>query len=102
MTDRQVRFTARFFEELDELLPWERGIDGTPSSTDFLLHDLPRVRDRLAADYERNTLETENPHVRVYVGNGLLVERFAVFCVLAPDDAIDVVSVLIELWGGGS
>jgi hypothetical protein len=50
VTERQVRFTEQFFERLDSLLPTERGADGTPSVTDFLLLDLPAVRDRLASD----------------------------------------------------
>jgi hypothetical protein len=83
--DRQVRFTEQFFERLDLLLPGERGADGTPSVTDFLLLDLPRVRDRLAGDYEGNTLPTDDPNVRVYVGAGVLVSRFAIFVALEAD-----------------
>lgn len=63
MPERQVRFTEQFFDQLDRLLPGERGADGTPSVTDMLLLDLPRVRDRLAADYEGNTLPTDEPDV---------------------------------------
>jgi hypothetical protein len=37
--ERQVRFTEQFFDRLDTLLPSERGTDGTPSVTDFLLLD---------------------------------------------------------------
>jgi hypothetical protein len=46
--DRTVRFTEQFFDRLDELLPEQRASDGTPSITDFLLLDLPAIRDRLA------------------------------------------------------
>jgi hypothetical protein len=41
----------QFFNRLDWLLPGERGTDGTPSITDFLLLDLPATRDAFAADY---------------------------------------------------
>jgi hypothetical protein len=85
VTERQVRFTEQFFDQLDRLLPGERGADGTPSVTDLLLLDLPRVRDRLAADYEGNTLPTDDPDVRVYVGAGVLVSRFAIFVALEAD-----------------
>ncbi len=85
MPDRQVRFTEQFFDRLDLLLPGDRGADGAPSVTDFLLLDLPRVRDRLAADYEANTLPTDDPDVRVYVGAGVLVSRFAIFVALEAD-----------------
>jgi hypothetical protein len=39
--ERPVRFTEQFFNRLDWLLPSERGADGTPSVTDFLLLDGP-------------------------------------------------------------
>jgi hypothetical protein len=85
VTERQVRFTEQFFDRIDALLPSERGADGTPSVTDFLLLDLPAVRDRLAADYESNTLATDDPDVRVYVGSGILVTRFAIYTALEAD-----------------
>ena len=82
MAERVVRFTEQFFRRLEWLLPEDRSPDGTPSITDLLLYDLPRVRDRLAADYERNTLATDDTEVRVYIGAGALVSRFAIFTVL--------------------
>jgi len=48
---RQVRVDPTFFDRLDELLAPERGSDGTPSATDFLLHDLPAIIDLLAEDW---------------------------------------------------
>ena len=57
MTDRrQVRVAQAFFDRLDELLAEERGVDGAPSSADFLLHDIPAVIDRLAETYESSTV----------------------------------------------
>ncbi len=52
MTRRQVRVSQTCFDRLDELLAEERGVDGAPSSADFLLHDMPAVIDRLAASLE--------------------------------------------------
>ena len=86
MAKRLVRFTEQFFDRLAWLLPEERGADGTPSITDFLVHDLPTVKDRLAEDYERNTLATDDPEVRVYIGAGALVSRYAIFTALEGDD----------------
>jgi hypothetical protein len=97
--ERQVRFTEQFFNRLDVLLPSERGIDGTPSITDFLLLDLPRVRDRLVWDYQGNTLATEDPDVRVYIGAGLLVSRYAIF-VAEEGDAIEAFWVSIDFDSG--
>lgn len=70
MPDRRVRFTDSFFDRLDSLFAEERGDDGSSSATDFPLYDIPRVRDRLAADFERNTLATDDPDVYVYIGAG--------------------------------
>jgi len=42
---RQVRVAQSFFDRLDVLLPEERGEDGTPSTADFLLHELPPIID---------------------------------------------------------
>ena len=55
MNRRQVRVTASFFERLDELLPAQRSATGTPSGTDFLLHEMPAIIDRLADAYETST-----------------------------------------------
>ncbi len=82
MPERHVRFTEQFFDRLDQLLPSEREADGSPSVTDFLLHDLPRVRDRLATDYEHATLPTDDPDIRVFIGAGILVRRFAIYVAL--------------------
>jgi hypothetical protein len=79
VSERQIRFTEQFFDRLDVVLPSERGSDGTPSVTDFLLLDLPRVRDRLVSNYLGNTLATDDPDVRVYIGAGVLVSRYAIF-----------------------
>lgn len=82
-------------ERLDELLPAERSADGAPSATDFLLYDLPRIRDQLAADFEGNTLPAEDDPVRVWVGSGVVVAMVALFVYVADDDSIEVVSLLI-------
>jgi hypothetical protein len=58
VAERVVRFTEQSFDRLEAFLPEERGPDGSPSLTDFLLLDLPVIRDRLAADYEGVTMGT--------------------------------------------
>ena len=95
MAERQVRFTQTFFDRLDDLLPDERGADGSPSATDFLLYELPRIRDLLASDFERNTLPAEEPPVRLYVGTGTLVKSVALYAVIAADEAVEVIWLLI-------
>jgi len=96
MPERQVRFTHSFFDRLDELLPAERGADGGLSATDFLLYELPRMRDLLAADFEGNTLPADEPPVRLFVGAGALVKSVAVYALVAPDGAVEVIWLLID------
>ncbi len=70
---RQVRVDPTFFDRLDELFAPERGSDGTPSATDFLLHDLPVVIDLLAEDYfGHTTVVAADPEIRVSITAGLL------------------------------
>jgi len=48
---RAVRVDPRFFEQLDLQLGPERGPLGEPSSTDFLLVDLPPIAETFAAQF---------------------------------------------------
>ena len=95
MPDRVVRFSPQFFERLDELLPADRSPEGAPSAADFLLYDLPRIRDQLAADFEGNTLAAEDDPVRVWVGSGVVVTNVALFAYIADDDSVEVIWLLI-------
>ena len=54
MTDgrRTVRVTDEFFSQLDDNLGSERGSNGEPSVTDFLVFDLPNVVERFATGFD--------------------------------------------------
>jgi hypothetical protein len=94
VTRRQVRATQSFFDRLDTLLPQERTADGTPSTADFLFREMPRIVDRLADDYERNTtVVPAAPGVRVLISRGVFVPFILVYSALAPDDAIDIIEL---------
>ncbi len=95
MPERVVRFSEHFFDRLEALFPEERGTDGAPSLSDFLLLDLPVVRDRLATDYEAVTMDTDDPDVRVYIGHGILVPRVAVY--VALDDRGNVEAFWVDI-----
>ena len=95
MPERIVRFSDQFFDRLDDLLPVERGADGTPSVTDFLLLELPAVRDMLASDFEQCTMPTEDPDVRVYVGAGVLFRAVAIFAAL-DGDSVEAFWVMVD------
>ena len=97
MSARVVRFVPYFFDRLDELLPESRTTEGSPSATDFLMFDLPRVRDMLAADFEGcTTLVPPGEKVRVFVGSGSLVPYFALFAVVAADRLVEVLDIEIS------
>ena len=80
MTERRpVVALPQFFDRLDELLPTERSASGRPSSTDFLLHELPAIIDALAENYEASTMPVPGIEDRVLVTGGLTVEYVAVY-----------------------
>jgi hypothetical protein len=94
---RTVRVAQIFFDRLDELLPAERTVDGFPSATDFLLHDLPSIIDALAEDYERLTTTIDGqPQIRVLLTSGMLVGHLAIYTVSKNDRSIVVVSLDID------
>ena len=95
-TDRVVRFTDSFFARLDQLLREERSTDGKPSVTDFLVFDLPRVHDKLSRDVYGQTLQTDEPGVRVYIGLGALVGRFAIFVTVMPDGDVEAFWLAVD------
>jgi len=86
--ERRVRFTEEFFDRLDELLPEERSADGTPSATDFLVFELPSIRDRLAADALDATLMTERSSVRISITSGVLVDRIALYMLVGSTEVV--------------
>jgi hypothetical protein len=86
--DRRVRFTEQFFNRLDSLLAEERSASGEPSVTDFIVHELPRIRDGLAEDFEANTMGTPDPEVRAYMAGGVLFSSIAVYTAIDDDGDI--------------
>ena len=97
MAIRPIRFQQSFFDDLDSQLPAERTADGLPSATDFLLYDLPRLRDLLARDFERNTHPVDGAEpVRVLIQAGTLVRSVAMYAISTPDGAVDVIAVDID------
>jgi hypothetical protein len=95
---RPVRVNEAFFRRLDELLPPQRTAAGAPSGTDFLLHDMPRIIDRLADDFETATLPVdEEPRIRMLIASGSLVAFIVVYATLAADGAVEILSLELEL-----
>jgi hypothetical protein len=84
--DRSVRFTTDFFDDLDQQLAEARTDDGHPSQLDFLLYELPRLRDLFASDFEANTLAIDEiAHIRVMIPAGQLVGFTSLYAQLTAD-----------------
>ncbi len=95
MTERTVHFTESFFDRLEELLPSERCADGTPSITDFLMFDIPALRDRLARDAIKETLATAIPGVRACISTGILISGFVAYA-LVDDHDVEVFALSFD------
>ncbi|MCY4515975.1 MAG: hypothetical protein OXB99_01910 [Acidimicrobiaceae bacterium] len=99
MTDRrEVRATYGFFEDLDRQLSPERGLNGEPSTADFQTIELLRIVDRFAEQFDDlPELIPDRPDYRVLISSGVLVRALSVVGQLAPDGAIELVSIDIDL-----
>ncbi len=98
MTERRtVRVTERFFDDLDALLPPERSVSGTPSTSDFLQYEIPRILERLATDLDSSTVGIAGTDdVRVMITSGLLVAQIATYLVVRADGSADLIGLEIE------
>ena len=87
MPRRRVIVLDSFFDYLEEVLPSERGPDGTPSITDFIVLDLMGVTDALAEDYEGTTNPVPGlPGYRIFITSGSTVSHLAVYVRLSGQD----------------
>ena len=94
---RQVRVSQTLFDRLDELFAEERSAEGAPSATDFLLHEIPAIIDRLADAFgESTTPFVAGSDIRVLVTAGVLVDFMAVYALLTDDGAVEIIYLEIE------
>lgn len=95
---RHVRVDSSFFDDLDAQLGADRGPSGEPSSTDFLVMDLPTIVDRFAEDFESLALAYPGrSDYRVLVATGTLVATSVVIGQLVADDTVALMGIEIEL-----
>jgi hypothetical protein len=94
---RVVRVTDAFFELLDDALGIDRGPNGEPSASDFIVLELPAIVDRFATDFEGLPEIVEGvPAGRMLITSGVLVRAVAVFGLAISDTTIDLIGVTIE------
>ena len=95
MTRRVVRATPDFFAHLDSQLGDERGPGGEPSAADFQAYELLPIVEEFASGWEDlPELIPGRPEYRVLVKTGYLIPMISVVGQLAPDGAV----ALTELW----
>lgn len=87
-----------FFEQLDGLLPADRGPHGEPSATDFLVIDLPSVVDEFSTSFDvLPEVIPGVPSARMLIRVGRLVDRFVVFGLEASDGSIDLIGLDLDI-----
>jgi hypothetical protein len=98
VTRRSVRVDQQFFSDLDAQLGETRGPQGEPSSSDFLLLDLPTIADVFAESFDDlPALFTERADYRYLVTTGSLVAAAVVVGQLVADGTIVLVGIDIDL-----
>ncbi len=96
-----VRTTPSLFEDLDRQLGRERGPNGEPSVTDFQVHEMLAIVERFAVGFqELPELFAGRPDYRVLISTGVLVRGFSVIGQLAPDGAVELVGLEVDLGAG--
>ena len=86
---RPVRVDPQFFAELDAQLGESRGEDGEPSSSDFLLIDLPSIADMFATSFDDLPVMDEGrTDYRYLVTTGSLVAAAIIVGQLHADGSI--------------
>ncbi|MCP4087855.1 MAG: hypothetical protein GY745_22840 [Actinomycetia bacterium] len=89
-----VRATSQFFTDLDHQLGPERGPNGEPSTNDFQVYELFEIIERFATGFHNlPELIPGRSEYRVLVTSGMLVRAFTVVGQLAPDGAVELISL---------
>ena len=99
MTSRRtVRVDQALFDDLDRQLGSDRGPNGEPSSTDFIVIDLPTVVDEFAENFDTLPIAyPDRPDYRVLVVGGTLVAASVVVGQLVGDDSIVLLGIELDL-----
>lgn len=95
---RSVRVDTQFFVDLDNQLDAERGPDGQPSASDFLLIDLPPIAAVFATGFDDlPSLYVDRDDYRYLVSTGSLVAAATVIGHLSRDGVVVLFGIEIDL-----
>ena len=102
MIHRLVRFTPRFFADVDAQLPPERGPEGQPARRDFVEYELPVIREAFSVRFtELSQLIPGRSDYRQLFSGGRTVRAYAVVGQLMPSEDIEIIGVEIDVgWDG--
>ena len=91
---REIRVAESFFEELDAQLGSERGPNGEPSATDFIVMDLPRIVDEFAQRFDELPEAVGGVSaVRMLVGVGALAAAYVVHGAETTTGTVELIGV---------
>lgn len=98
MTRRTVRAAPDFFAHLDRQLGAQRGPAGEPSAADFQAYELLPIVEEFASHWdELPELIPGRPDYRLLIKTGRLIPMISIVGQLAPDGAIDLTEVHLDL-----
>jgi len=86
------------FDDLDRQLGSDRGPNGEPSSTDFIVIDLPTVVDEFAESFDTLPIAyPDRPDYRVLVVGGSLIAASVVVGQLVADDTVVLLGIELDV-----
>ncbi len=97
---RTVRATPDFFALIDAQLGDERGPNDEPTSAEFEAYELLAIIERFATGWDDLPQQFPGrPEYRLLIAAGRLVPMVAVVGQQAPDGAIELIDITIDLHG---
>ena len=99
MTERrEVRVAESLFDELDLQLGSERGPNGEPSATDFLVVDLPTVVEAFVTEFDSLPKTIGGiGSMRMFIGTCALAYAFVVYGIETSAGVIELVGIELQL-----
>ncbi|MEZ5229381.1 MAG: hypothetical protein R2710_22795 [Acidimicrobiales bacterium] len=95
---REVRVAPSFFAELDQQLGDERGPDGEPSATDFIVLELPTIVEEFASNFDNLPEPAAGVSAaRMFISVGRLVGAFVVHGIETTEGIVHLTGIDVAL-----